>query len=204
VAAVTLPWSVRNTRANGQFVWMLTTEGEDLWDGNNPFATGHSYATPSLLVLETLTPEERRDLRSQPNELAQSRWFHDRAIAFIRSQPARFVSLTIRKFVYFWSFSPQTGTLYPIEWLRAYQLFYVGVLILAVLGGRAAFASGRPDTVAFVVLLMLFLLGLSALQSFYYVEGRHRWAIEPMLLVLSGGGAAVVAARWRSRDRVVA
>jgi 4-amino-4-deoxy-L-arabinose transferase-like glycosyltransferase len=194
---VIAPWSVRNTRVNGEFVWMLSTEGEDLWDGNNPAATGHSYVNRNLIVLETLTDAERRDLRSQPTEMAQSRWFRDRALAFIRGNPGAFVTLTIRKFFYFWWFGPQSGMLYAREWLRGYQVFYVGVLALAAAGARAAWVSDDRDSRRLAVLLLVFALGLSVLQSLYYVEGRHRWAVESLILVLAGGGmASSLARRW--------
>jgi len=47
--------------------------------------------------------------------------------------------------------------------------------------------------------LGLFLLGLSGLQSLYYVEGRHRWAVEPLWLVVAGGGAVWAIEWWRRR-----
>ena len=42
------------------------------------------------------------------------------------------------------------------------------------------------------MLLVVFMLGISVAQSFYYVEGRHRWGVEPLLLILVGGGIAHV------------
>jgi hypothetical protein len=47
------------------------------------------------------------------------------------------------------------------------------------------------------VLLVMLLLALSGLQSLYYVEGRHRWAVEPLLLAISGGGIAWIRERGR-------
>jgi hypothetical protein len=38
-------------------------------------------------------------------------------------------------------------------------------------------------------------VGLSLLQSVYHVDGRHRWGIEPILVALSGGGAAFLIER---------
>lgn len=194
-AAVITPWAVRNTLVHGQFVWMLTTDSEVFWRGNNPNATGHSYLDARRTVLETLTPAERQDLRSQPDEIAQSRWFRDRALAFIKADPARFARLTLTKLRAFWWFGPQTGVEYARGWLVGYQAFYVIVLALAAIGAWAAASSGNPVARWRLVLLILFLAALSVLQSLYYVEGRHRWAVEPMLLVLAGGGAAAVASR---------
>jgi 4-amino-4-deoxy-L-arabinose transferase-like glycosyltransferase len=198
-AVVIAPWAARNTLLHGQFVWMLTTDGEVLWRGNNPYATGHSYLNANSIVLDTLTPAERRDLRAQPNEVAQSRWFRERAWAFIKSDPGRFIRLTLTKLYSFWWFSPQTGTEYARGWLVGYQLFYVLVLVLGALGMWSVAASGAPAVRWQLVLLILFLVALSTLQSLYYVEGRHRWAVEPLLLVTAGGGVAAIGRLWQAR-----
>lgn len=190
VVAVLLiaPWSIRNTLVHHRFVWLLTTDGEDFWRGNNPYATGHSYITPGHTVLNALPVEERADLERQPDELAQSQWFMDRAMTYVKAHPAAFVRLTLTKLGQFWSYAPQTGVHYPAGWLPTYLVYYVAALVLAVAGARRAWASGGTAA-AGAVLVLLFLLGLSSLQSLYYVEGRHRWAVEPMLLALSAGGA---------------
>jgi len=193
VACLT-PWTIRNYRIHHQFVFVLTTDGDDFWRGNNPNATGHSYISPGHLVLNSLSASELADLARQPNELAQSHWFKTRAYAFIREHPASFVRLTALKFLHFWWFAPQTGVRYPPLWFWIYGIYYVAALACAALGVAALRRLPR-ESVEQAVLIAVFLLGLSALQSLYYVEGRHRWAVEPMLLVLSGGGLASVIAR---------
>jgi 4-amino-4-deoxy-L-arabinose transferase-like glycosyltransferase len=193
-ALILLPWSVRDALVQHRPVFLLTTTGEDFWDGNNPFATGHSYIDAGHTVIDALPPDEAADLRRQPDEVAQSQWFMDRARAFIRDNPAAFVRLTVSKFFHFWWFAPQTGVLYPRAWFRLYMAYYVGILLLALAGAwRLAGARG----VAPALLLCAFLFALSALQSLYYVETRHRWAIEPMVLAVSGGGAAALIERRR-------
>jgi 4-amino-4-deoxy-L-arabinose transferase-like glycosyltransferase len=198
-AAVILPWSVRNTLIHGELVWMLTTDAEAFWRGNNPHATGHSYLEGGTLVLETLTLDERRELRALPDELAQAEWFRARSWAFIKSDPARFVTLTLTKFARFWWFGPQTGILYPRSWLLAYQAYYVLVLALALLGIWHILSKGDSLARSRLALIILFVLVLSVAQSLYYVETRHRWAIEPFLLMLAGGATAWLGLCWRAR-----
>jgi 4-amino-4-deoxy-L-arabinose transferase-like glycosyltransferase len=199
-AAIIAPWTIRNTLLHHRFVFMLTTDGDDFWRGNNPKATGHSYVGPGEIVLNSLPPEEMRDLESQPNELAQADWFWRHARAFIRQHPDQFVRLTLLKFYSFWWFAPQTGVLYPGSWRALYMAYYSGVVLLAALGAWSVRRRGPPAT-QIAVVIAAFLLGLSALQSLYYVEGRHRWAVEPMLIVLSGGGAAALLERRLARRR---
>ncbi|MCX6640516.1 MAG: glycosyltransferase family 39 protein [bacterium] len=43
-AVVTLPWQIRNYRAFGQFVFVCTQGGWNLWMGNNPHTTGREIS----------------------------------------------------------------------------------------------------------------------------------------------------------------
>lgn len=204
-AAVVTPWSIRNTRLHGRFVWLLTTDSEVFWRGNNPYATGTSHADDRRIILEMLPPHEMRDLVSQPNELAQAEWFATRARAWIGEHPGAFAALTAKKFFYFWWFSPQAGLLYPRAWFYLYQAYYVSALILATVGvWRIAVVGAGREATRLAWLLAAYLLALSGLQSLHYVEGRHRWAVEPMVLALSGGGLASLAERGSRRRRALA
>lgn len=191
------PWTIRNYLVHDAFVFVVSTDGDTFWRGNNPYATGHSYSATGGLVLDTLTGEERADLQRQPTELAQSAWFKTRAMAFIREHPLEFVRLTAVKFFYFWWFAPQTGVRYPSSWFWVSAVYYVAALLCAALGATRIVRLGHEATTN-AVLLVVLLLALSGLQSLYYVEGRHRWGVEPLLLAISGGGIAWL--RERHRD----
>ena len=115
-----------------------------------------------------------------------------KAMAYIKENPAAAARLTVVKFYHFWWFAPQTGVLYPSSWRQLYMAYYVAALLLAAVG---VWQAARRGAVAPLLLVGAFLLGLSVVQSVYYVEARHRWAIEPMLLALSGGGVAALARR---------
>lgn len=185
------PWTIRNYLVHHEFVFVVSTDGDTFWRGNNPNATGHSYGQNGRLVLDSLTLEERQDLERLPTEVAQSAWFKARAMAFIRDHPWEFVRLTAMKFFHFWWFAPQTGVRYPASWFWASAAYYVATLLCAGVGVHRILNVG-PPAVRQAVLLVALLLALSLLQSLYYVEGRHRWGVEPLLLVISGGGAAAV------------
>jgi 4-amino-4-deoxy-L-arabinose transferase-like glycosyltransferase len=188
-AAIVAPWTIRNSLLHHRFVFLLTTDSEDFWRGNNPYASGGSYAGPNQLVLTSIPPAELQDLKNQPNELAQSDWFMVRAREFVRTHPGQFVRLTLTKFFQFWWFAPHSGVMYPGWWLYGYAVYYVMVLALAGIGVVAVInldAWARQQA----LLLVVFVLALSGLQSLFYVEGRHRWAVEPMVMALSGAGVA--------------
>ena len=199
---VILPWSIRDSLVHHRGLFLISTTGEDFWDGNNPLATGHSYIDAGHAVIDALPPAERADLESQPDEIAQSQWFMNRAIAFITANPGRAARLTMLKFFHFWWFAPQTGVLYPASWRAIYMAYYVMCLLLAA-GGAARLARAGAEAASLGLLIAAFLLGLSVVQSVYYVEARHRWAVEPLLLVVSGGGVAALVKRRRAGARTV-
>lgn len=192
--AVVIPWTIRTSLLHHQFVFMLTTGPENFWRGNNPDATGGAYFNAGQLELDRLEPGELADLRNQPDELAQANWFTVRSHAFIREHPREFIRLTALKFLRFWWIAPQTGLLYPRSWFFAYLMYYVLVLLLAMIGAWSIWRRGNLGRQQ-LLLIAAFLLALSLLQSLYYVEGRHRWAVEPILIAISGVGVGSIAAR---------
>ena len=193
--AIVIPWTIRTSLLHRQFVFMLTTGPENFWRGNNPNATGGAYFNADQLELDRLSPAELADLKVQPDELAQANWFTVRARAFIREHPREFIRLTGVKLFHFWWFAPQTGVLYPRSWFLAYLTYYVLVLLLAMIGTWSIWRMGKKLARQQLLLIAAFLLALSILQSLYYVEGRHRWAVEPILIAISGVG---IAALWRN------
>ena len=192
--AIVIPWTIRTSLQHHRFVFMLTTDAEDFWRGNNPNATGSTYATADKTELDMLTPQEFADLLRQRDEVAQANWFTAQSHAFIREHPGQFVRLTAVKMLHFWWIAPQTGLLYPRSWFFAYMMYYVLVLLLAMIGAWSIWRKGNLGRQQ-LLLIAAFLLALSFLQSLYYVEGRHRWAVEPILIAISGVGVGSIAAR---------
>jgi len=197
--AIVIPWTIRTSLLHHKFVFMLMTDAEDFWRGNNPNATGSTYATADKTELDMLTPRELADLLRQPDEVAQANWFTARSHAFVREHPREFIRLTAVKFLHFWWVAPQTGVLYPQSWFLAYLMYYILVLVLAMIGAWSIWGTGKLARQE-LLLIAAFLLALSFLQSLYYVEGRHRWAVEPILIAISGVGVAALS-KWSIRSK---
>lgn len=191
-ALVVTPWIVRSSLVQQRPVFVRSGDWEMFWRGNNPNATGHSYTASGQPVLETLPSEDLAQMRALPDENQQADWFRQRAFDFIREQPGTFAMLTVRKWIYFWWFSPETGILYPRWWRESYRVFYAALLVAAALGVRDIMRRGEQLQRDSVLLIGGMLLAVSMLQALYYVEGRHRWAVEPLVLLLTGVGAAAI------------
>jgi 4-amino-4-deoxy-L-arabinose transferase-like glycosyltransferase len=198
---VIAPWLIRNAHIYHRVVF-VSTHWQVFWRGNNPHATGHSYIDPGRTVMSMLTPEQLGQLRTLNDDAQRDQWFRAQALGFIRSNPSAFFTLTLKKFGHFWWFAPQTGMLYPRLWLRGYQIFYAVVVCLALLCAQGFVRRATPEQRRAGALIGLFLLALSLLQSLYYVESRHRWALEPLVLLLAGAGTLqgyrAIATRWPS------
>ena len=184
------PWPVRNSLMLGQIVPGSSESTEWLWRGTNPVATGSSWTADGLIIAEVAPPAFQAQIAAA-SETERIDLYRDAAFQFIREQPGDALRLYATKFKAFWWGSSSTGLLYPPVWTTIYDLWYVVVVALAGVGvwrgwqNRAA----RPTITLIVVSLLL----VSASQAIFYVEGRHRLAVEPLLLVLSGAGAMSLA-----------
>ena len=179
------PWIYRGYRIYNRFIFITTTSSEYLWRGNNPYASGGSLDKNGKTMLD-LVPEDFRRKVMSLNEIEQYAFFKDEAIKYIKAHPLLFLKNTIKKFYYFWWFAPQTGFLYPHHWLLIYKIFY-SCLGLSFIYGMYFVIKDRihiPD----VVLILSILLMVSILHSVCYVDARHRWAFESLILIFSAYG----------------
>jgi hypothetical protein len=176
-AAVLAPWVIRNLQIYRQPVLISTTSAEVFWMGNHPGATGGA-------VRGGPTPWAR-------TELERSRFFREEARAFIRSYPLDALKLYARKLGIFLWFGPASGANYPAGYLRLYAVYYAVILGLGLIGLIAAWresAAQRWERLS----VAAFIGSVALAQSVFYVEGRHRWGIEPLLLIYSAAGVMCV------------
>jgi hypothetical protein len=197
--AVAAPWVGRNWILLGRPVF-ISTSLEDVWKGNNPAATGSSYLASGQDMF-TIMPTELRTRLRAASELELNDVYGAEVLAFVRDRPDQFVVLVAQKFVYFWWFSPQSGLFYPAQWLTTYQVYDAIVLAFGVLGSVWIARVGSPEARRLLVLLITISLTISALHALAYVEGRHRWGVEPLLLLLTAQGLVAAATHLRVRAR---
>lgn len=186
------PWIIRNYSIHKTFVLISSTAGENFYRGNNPTATGISL-TPKGESVRELWPKEVTEKIATLDEIGQMRFFQKEAMNFIINNPRTFAKLYLKKLYYFWWFSPQSGLLYPKAYFKIYRFFYSAVLIFSILGLALAliFKKSARDGVP---LLIMIVFSICIAQSFFYVEGRHRCLIEPLLLIFASYGVVML---WR-------
>lgn len=185
-AATHVPWTVRNLVVYGHPVFVMTAGPELLWIGNNPLATGTALGPAGLPMLEE-APRDFRDQILAAGELEQQRLFRDAYVQFIAEQPGAAAALWARKFFYAWWFSPASGREHPAWATPLYTPYYALIALLAIAGVVLGLRRGPRLTIA---MLVSFLLAVSAGQAVFFVEGRHRVVLMPLLLVFAVYGAS--------------
>ncbi len=189
VVVMISPWVYRGYRIYNRFIFITTCSAEHLWRGNSPYTSGTSLTAARQPLLDVAPAHFRNRLYSL-NEIEQHDFFKEQALAYIREDPAAFARRTIRKFIYFWSFSPQTGYEYPAQWLFFYQLWYWPLVFFSVLGLFFTFKDYRKVGWPEAFFLFIFAFIIAFVHSICYVETRHRWMIEPLLMVFPAYGLA--------------
>jgi 4-amino-4-deoxy-L-arabinose transferase-like glycosyltransferase len=194
------PWPIRNSVVLGQLILGSSETTEWLWRGNNPQANGGSLTSSGQRMLDVAPAQFRAEIEAA-DEAQRVPLYRDAALAFVRDQPGRAAELYLTKLKAFWWGSDATGMLYPQSWLVAYRLWYVAVMLSAVWGIWRGLrqADQRPAVVLIVVSAAI----VSATQAVFYVEGRHRLAIEPLVLIMSGAGLVALIDRLLILPRAV-
>ncbi len=175
------PWLIRNALRLHRFPIVITSASQSFWQGNNPLASGSAHLPDGRTVLSTASPAFYRQL-SQLDEGGQSRLFQQEAWRFIQDHPLSTLRLYGKKLKTFWWFAPQAGLKYPPPYSRWYRWYYsvVGTLILAGFWRLRRQWRNTP-----LLLLLAYASSIAAYQSLYYVDGRHRWLVEPVLLLFA-------------------
>lgn len=191
------PWLIRNYMVSKRFIF-IQESGEVFWRGNNPGATGTSFSSDGKPIVDAIPLSSLHGLSGA----GQDRLFWREGFRFIRTYPARFIVLTVRKFYYFWWFSPDSGIWYPVIYLTVYKILYAGILLFAAAGVTFALISKIPKVKEFTYLMLIFFITVSVTQSLFYIEGRHRLAIEPLLLIFSAYGIICLVQIHRHADLI--
>ena len=190
-AAVVAPWVWRNYHVHHRLI--LTRSGTSMvfWIGNNPYRFTGSALTPEgdPVLISVAPPAVRTQLLSL-DELGQQDLLLAQARQFVREHPWEFLRRWAVKWVYFWWFTPQAGLLYPPRWIRAYHAVSAPLLLLLLIGAWTLWhpqpGMWRDRQAGW--LLAALCAAIALLQSLFYIEGRHRLAIEPLLLIFVSQG----------------
>jgi hypothetical protein len=202
--AVISPWLVRNRMVHGEWVFIKSSFGYALWQGNNP----HSWGTDKIPKPEAqqmltnhdgsvagwhralwearhetlyiddvlLTEQDYREFAAL-SEPARSRRLGDRAWAFIAAQPARYAELCLARLGYFLGLDPTNPkTAHPVY--RASTAVWLIFTALGLLVSRPHWRSIWPTLAVFGAIALFHALTITSV--------RFRIPLEPLTFVWAG------------------
>jgi 4-amino-4-deoxy-L-arabinose transferase-like glycosyltransferase len=167
------PWLARNRQTFGQFVFIRSNFGAELRLGNGPGANGTwmEFLHPSQNVFEM------RRYR-QLGELAYVAQRRREAMAFIREDYGRLMTLSLKRFIYYWCGLPrlsQNPALAPFK-----NSIFLASSILGIWGLGRALRQRRPGAWLFLWLI----LSYPTVYYFVFPHPRYRHPIEAELGIL--------------------
>lgn len=184
---VFLPWSIRNHFIQKEFMLTRSNTPFVFWLGNNPDFSGSAADKTGKSIFE-LSPQEFQKKINNLDEIGQNREFLRESFNYIKRFPFQFIERIVKKFYYFWWFNPQSGLLYPITWFLLYRIFYFFIFIFAITSIFFTYIKGEFQEKTKMMLIIMLLLSISLFQSLFYIETRHRWAIEPLFMIFVANG----------------
>ncbi|MFH1622855.1 MAG: hypothetical protein ABIA97_07055 [Candidatus Omnitrophota bacterium] len=196
------PWIYRGYRIYDRFIFISTTSSEHFWRGNNPVASGGGLTKNNKPILEAAGIDFKEKIISL-NEIDRRNFFMKEAISFIKSSPFDFIKLTTKKFICFWSFSPQIGIIYPKSWSAIYKILFIIIAFFFLSGMFFVFKNKSMVNLPAIGFLLSFFAMISLAQSFYYVDMRHRITIEPLLMIFSAYGMESIFSNLAKKKDVV-
>ncbi len=188
------PITLHNYFAGDDFVLLTSNGGINFFVGNNERAVG-VFVTPTEFDFYEDMPGHKyaqQVLRKKLKPSEASSYWYGRGLDWIKQNPADFVVLEIKKLLLFWGEDedPQTSIMNPDYFAEHYSkiltlpLFgFFFLTFFAVPGIYFAFRKKYMNNSLFI-LLISFVLGI----IIFFVNGRFRMAITPLMMIFAAGG----------------
>jgi hypothetical protein len=156
-----------------------------MWMGNRADSNGRLDES----IFPMFNQQELHDYLSE-GEVAYVRGKSQQASDYIRTHPADFLKLTLRRVFRFWS---GTGNLDPTH------VYETHALLTTVFGFAGLVLVYRRGMHAFAVLMALPLLLFPLPYYITHAEFRYRLNIDPILTILAAYAVTQLAAAWSRR-----
>lgn len=211
MAFVLLPVGVRNLVVGGEFALTTSQMGTNFYIGNNRDANGSYTAllpgrgAPEFEQVDAIAlAEQRLGRRLTPRET--SHYWLGESWRVIRSEPRAWLRLMVRKTLLFWNayeVSDAEDLYFYQRWswlLRGLAVAWnFGVLFPLAAAGACLTWPRRRELWLLHAMVLTMSVGVIA----FYVFGRYRLPIVPLLILFAAAGAveaakAVAGRRWRS------
>ena len=208
---VLLPVGLRNLGVGGEFKLTTSQFGANFFIGNNPAADG-SYGSIRKLIGESqLEGQDAKRLAERAVGRALSAgevsdYWLGQSLAYIAAQPVNWLRLLSSKWWLVWHGREveDSDDFYIYQgwsWLLAFLAWFSHFGTLAPLAAVGVLCTIRQWRQLWLLYAMIFSLALSV--AMFYVFGRYRFPLVPLLALFAGAGLIEVARfcqrrAWRS------
>lgn len=191
---VLAPWTIRNYQVHGRLIPIRDSFGKELWMGNNPNATGTSFAVGGDTEITFAHPPKAFVLKGHVPEAELMDAMRREAVDYIRAEPTAFVRRTAQKVFWFWTAAPadrvrhtQGGEAIEFRWL--YLGSWGAFVMLAAFGAWTTRCIPR----SYWLTLALYVAVYSALYGVTHVgQARYRGEMEFVLIPLAAAGLSAL------------
>ncbi|MCL4528397.1 MAG: hypothetical protein M1282_03175, partial [Chloroflexi bacterium] len=174
------PWIIRNSLLTGKITGIEVSLGYNLYVGYHPQSSGTFAFGPSLDLLSIIDDKTRDEIGTQ------------KAIEFIKQDPARFPFLAVRRLGYFFNLELRAFTYFYVNNFLGFIPPFLLVLILLVLAlpfvivslSSALGAAVLPNNPPTILLALLF-VGYLLPHVFILSEERFHLMLIPFFAVLA-------------------
>jgi tetratricopeptide (TPR) repeat protein len=205
---ILLPVGLRNLNLGGEFKLTTSQFGPNFYIGNNPAADG-TYGSVRKIIGETQlegADAKRLAERALGRKLTAGEvsdyWF-EKSWSYIRSAPAEWLRLLARKWLMVWNAREveDSDDLYIYQqwsWLLAFFGWINHFGILAPLAAVGLWLTRNQWRRLWLFYAMILSLALSV--AIFYVFGRYRYPLVPLLALFAGAAVASLVSFYKERD----
>jgi Dolichyl-phosphate-mannose-protein mannosyltransferase len=187
--AIVSPWTLRNYIMFQKFVLVSANSGMNLFEGNNPVATGEFSAKPPTdeskqefaEITEYANTHDAIDLDKYRFELAEQ-WILD--------HPSEAFKLDLKKVWYHWFGRPIMGEQFHYQYQGMATAFRIGSGLMLLFGMYGLYCI-RDNKLRSLLLVVFFYSTL--VSAIFFVQSRHRiLKVDPFLLPLAVMGVTTL------------
>jgi len=204
---VLVPVGLRNLAVGGEFKLTTSQFGPNFYIGNNPAADGTYWSISKMIGEPQLEGDDAARLaeralgrRLSAGEVSDY-WFK-KSSDYIRSEPARWLRLMGRKWLMVWNAR-------EVEDSDDFYIYRQWSWLVALLGWVDHFGILAPLAAAGIWLtrsewrrlwlLYAMVLALASSVALFYVFGRYRYPLVPLLALFAGAAIARLLSLFRQR-----
>ena len=204
MAAVLVPWAVRNSQFFGQTVLISTNGGATLLTGNNPSADGSYIENDPLVAQRNFSVRDQVEADRRAKELA---------LNWIKENPGRFIQLVPLKIWHLWAKDGEIEwgyqSEYPhyqehrrifrsVRWIN--QIFY-SLLLAGSLGAAVLLIkNGRGVTWPWVLFGYCLIIYLTLISMVFSGQSRFHFPAMPWIIMYASW-ASVTFLRFEGQRR---